>query len=104
MDIDVHGLYNGVAKAMQPKSVRGSEKFSLEPDNGSKASGPASDSVELRQQDELFRSLSEALQNTGDTSSERVASLKLAINSGHYTVDSQRLAARLLAFDNQLAG
>jgi negative regulator of flagellin synthesis FlgM len=62
----------------------------------------SSDSVQITPYARLLTSLSQAIQAAPEIDAARVSRLQQAIESGHYQVDPQQTAARLLRLEQDL--
>jgi len=60
------------------------------------------DSVHITQSARALASLSQAVQDTPDIDSARVAAVQQQIESGQYTVNPDRIASRLLQLEQDL--
>ncbi|MCQ4261900.1 flagellar biosynthesis anti-sigma factor FlgM [Stutzerimonas stutzeri] len=60
-----------------------------------------SDTVQLSPEAQRLQQASDKLNDQPTVNQERVAELKKAIADGSYQVDSQRVAAKMLAFETQ---
>ena len=69
---------------------------------GSNAALGNSDSVQITPHARLLTSLSQAVQNAPEIDATRVSRLQQAIDAGHYQIDPQRTAARLLRLEQDL--
>lgn len=58
------------------------------------------DTVELSDTARALKAADEQIANTPDIDSEKVARLKAAIEDGSYQVDAERVAGKMLDFDN----
>ena len=70
---------------------------------GSSSSPPADASVHITSSARLLASLSQAVNNTPDINSSRVAAVQQAIASGQYKINPERIASRLVQLDQDLA-
>lgn len=102
MAIDLNSSFS-----QQAMSAR--EKVSTQRNNGGAASvtnTPArqiqKDTVELSDTVKVMQAADAKIANTPDINSERVASLKAAIDSGSYKVDAERVAEKMIDFDSLL--
>lgn len=99
MAIDLNSSFS-----QQAMSAR--EKVSTQRNNGGAAAStnaPAKsiskDTVELSDTVKVMQAADAKIANTPDINSERVASLKAAIDSGNYKVDAERVAGKMIDFD-----
>jgi len=102
MAIDLNSSFS-----QQAMSAR--EKVSTQRNNGGATSvtnAPAKsipkDTVELSDTVKVMQAADAKIANTPDINSERVASLKAAIDSGNYKVDAERVAGKMIDFDTLL--
>ena len=57
------------------------------------------DTVELSDTAKVMQAADAKIANTPEINSERVASLKAAIDSGSYKIDAERIAGKMIDFD-----
>lgn len=102
MAIDLNSSFS-----QQAMSAR--EKVSTQRNNGGAApatNAPAKpiqkDTVELSDTVKVMQAADAKIANTPDINSERVASLKAAIDSGSYKVDAESIAGKMMDFDAML--
>ncbi len=69
--------------------------------SASTASAPTSDTVTLTQRAEELRMIEQNVNSQTGIDSERVETLKIAIDSGRYDIDPLRVAEKLIAFETQ---
>jgi negative regulator of flagellin synthesis FlgM len=70
---------------------------------GADAASPAAvDNVHITQSARSLAALSQAVSETPDIDAGRVASVQQQIDSGQYTINPQRIAARLLQLEQDL--
>jgi negative regulator of flagellin synthesis FlgM len=93
-----HSAVDGVAPA---KSVGSG---AAGPGNTDPSGTDSSDSVSITESGRALAALSQAVQDSPDINSSRVATLKQAITSGSYTIDDNAIAARMLQIDQDLHG
>jgi negative regulator of flagellin synthesis FlgM len=72
------------------------------PATGSSSSPPADASVHITSSARLLASLSQAVNNTPDINSARVAAVQQAIAAGQYKINPERIANRLVQLDQDL--
>ncbi|HEY2418489.1 MAG TPA: flagellar biosynthesis anti-sigma factor FlgM [Steroidobacteraceae bacterium] len=60
------------------------------------------DNVHITQSARSLAALSQAVRDTPDIDAGRVASVQQALDAGQYTIDPQRIAARLLQLEQDL--
>ena len=65
-------------------------------------SAPAPDSVNITASGKALAGLSQAVQDSPEVDGARVSSLQQAITSGHYGVDADRIAGRMLQLEQDL--
>jgi len=63
--------------------------------------GPAADSVHITASG---RALAQAVQEAPEVDAARVSTLQQSIGSGNYSVDAERIAARMLQLEQDLGG
>ncbi len=61
------------------------------------ASAPAGESVQISLRSSYFQAIEQGFADTPIVNSARVAELKQAISDGHFTVDANKVADRLLS-------
>jgi flagellar biosynthesis anti-sigma factor FlgM len=71
---------------------------------GQGSPGPAADSVFITQSARTLAALSQALQDTPDVDSGRVATLQHSIDAGLYQVDPDRIAGLMMQLEQDLNG
>jgi len=72
------------------------------PTAGASSSPAADSSVHITSSARLLASLSQAVNNTPDINSARVATMQQAIASGQYKINPERIANRLVQLDQDL--
>jgi negative regulator of flagellin synthesis FlgM len=91
------------------QALNGREKVSTQKTNGS--AEPAKDTpvrpvqkdtVELSDTVKVMQAADAKIANTPDVDSDRVASLKAAIDSGTYQIDAQRVADKIISFEESM--
>lgn len=83
--------------------VRGKPLGSATPGSGSSA-GAGADSVHITDSARALAALSQAVQTAPEVDAGRVATLQQAIANGSYSIDSERIAARMLQVEQELGG
>ena len=68
------------------------------------SSGAASDSVYITQSARTLAALSQAVQDSPDIDSARVATLQRSIGEGLYTIDPNRIAGLMMQLEQDLSG
>jgi flagellar biosynthesis anti-sigma factor FlgM len=81
---------------VRPSTALGSSGAGTAPSGGT-------DSVHITNSARALAALSQALQDSPDVDPVRVASLQQSIDSGQYSVSSQRIADRLLQLEQDLS-
>ncbi len=87
------GPVEGIRPAAAPSSATA----------GSNSALGNSDSVQITPM-RLLTSLSQAVQNAPEIDAARVSRLQQAIDAGHYQIDPQQTATRLLRLEQDLGG
>lgn len=96
--------------AFSQQAMKGREKVSTQRNDGGAASvtnnTPAKviqkDTVELSDTVKVMQAADAKIANTPDIDSQRVATLKAAIDNGSYKIDSERIAEKMINFDSIL--
>jgi negative regulator of flagellin synthesis FlgM len=88
----------GTRRAEAHKAARG-ESSARQPQTAGTAAG---DTVNITRSGLLMRRLEEVVHNAPAADAERVAAFKDAIASGSYEVDNQKVADKLLRFEQSL--
>lgn len=68
--------------------------------NNSESASTAGDRVTLTDTASRLKNIEHQLNNTSSVDSERVAAVQSAISNGEYTVDADRIADKMLAFED----
>lgn len=68
--------------------------------NNSESTSIAGDRVTLTDTASRLKNIEQQLTNTSSVDSERVAAVQSAISNGEYTVDADRIADKMLAFED----
>jgi flagellar biosynthesis anti-sigma factor FlgM len=89
-------------EAVRGSSAVGSAGGGASGSSGS--SGSASDSVYITQSARTLAGLSQAVQDSPDVDSARVATLQQSIGAGLYNVDPDRIAGLMLQLEQDLNG
>jgi len=92
--------------AGRSSNVQGTERPSVQQPAAEATKNPAAgstsdDNVQLSPEAQRLQQTTEKLNQQPVVNQERVAQIKQAIADGSYQVDSQRVASKLLAFENQ---
>ena len=98
MQINNNGITNNTNSSGANGAKAATEKGSDRPNAG--GGGSQSDSVELSSQALVLTDLETKINSANAIDSSKVEQLKAAINSGEYTIDADKVAARLLASDD----
>jgi len=96
----LNGLSSNTGSAKTGKQTTTSESGKS---SDSKAS-VAQDSVKLTAQAQSLSSLQQKITDSPDTDDNKVASIKAAIDSGTYKINSDRIASKMLSQENALFG
>ncbi len=105
MASDINGLGNAAATdqtALRPKDSTGKDTASTSGTQATTASPTAAasvDSVSLSSNAQGLQALEQKIQQLPDVNQQRVADLKAAIDSGQYHVDNQKVADKMLGYD-----
>ena len=92
-----HTLITGLANQQQTDQVKNQEKAA-----GNKTQGSADDVVSLTDQAEKLQALENSIKNQPVVDTKRVESIRSAILDGSYTVNAERTAEKMAAFENLL--
>ena len=79
-----------------PVKLRDGEKS----ESGSENSSPANDRVTLTNTASHLKNIEQQLSNSSPVDVERVAAVQKAISNGEYAVDADRIADKMLAFED----
>lgn len=84
--------------------VKAKSSPSVEPDAAARPSAkpPAGDNVSLSSQAQTLGRLEQAVKSSGDVDEAKVAAVRQAIAEGRYSIDSEKIAERMLAQDGLL--
>lgn len=93
-----HSAVDGVAPAKPVGSGTAG------PGNTDPSGTGSSDSVSITVSGRALAALSQAVQDSPDINSSRVATLQQEITSGKYTIDENSIAARMLQIDKDMDG
>ncbi|BBB28638.1 flagellar biosynthesis anti-sigma factor FlgM [Neptunomonas japonica] len=92
--------------SLSQQAMTAREKVSTQKSNGSaapvthtSAKAIQKDTVELSDTVKVMQAADAKIANTPDVDSERVASIKAAIDSGSYKIDAQQVAEKMIDFD-----
>ncbi len=106
IDFNASNNANGSSRSAQSGAAAGKRDAGLEgasKDQASKAPAnpPAADTaVKLSSQAQQLQAIEERLRDLPEVDSERVAQIRQAIAQGNYSVDSTRIADKLLNLEN----
>lgn len=98
---ELDGLSVGAGSGGPVESIRPAAAVSSSTAGASSSLG-SSDSVQITPHARLLTSLSQAVQNAPEIDAARVGRLQQAIDAGHYQVDPEQTAARLLRLEQDL--
>jgi negative regulator of flagellin synthesis FlgM len=96
----LNGLSSNTGSAKTGKQTATSESGKSSDSKGS----VAQDSVKLTAQAQSLSSLQQKITDSPDTDDNKVASIKAAIDSGTYKINSDRIAGKMLSQENALFG
>jgi negative regulator of flagellin synthesis FlgM len=84
--------------------LRGPDSVSPRPETVLRPAPPAEDTVDLTDEARLMQRLENMLGSIPATDRARVDALRLALTSGAYEIDPQRIAARIVRLERDLLG
>jgi negative regulator of flagellin synthesis FlgM len=96
----LNGLSSNTGSSKTTKQTSASESGRSSVSSGS----VAQDSVKLTEQAQSLGSLQQKITDSPDTDDNKVASIKAAIDSGDYKINSDRIASKMLTQENALFG
>ncbi len=104
MPIDINGVNNAQVPLTSDRNAQGVE--AREPVDRSAENGPSSvkDTVSFSETAVRLGQLGVAVDDTPVVDSQRVEQAREAIRNGSYQVNPERVAEKLMAFDERLAG
>lgn len=99
---DITGLSSSQTAATRARA--GEQNTAAKSGGGTPAQPPSSkgDTVNLSTTAQTLQNVEKKLANTPDVDSERVERLKQEIESGSYQINAERVAEKMLNFDNLL--
>ncbi len=102
MPAKISGFSTSEPIAPPKGSTAGSVAADKPQSDGAGATSQTGDHVTLTDSARSLQKLSDAIAQAPVVNAAKVASIKQAVNSGTYQVDSKRVADKLLQFDNGL--
>jgi len=102
MGIEINGLVNrGPHGANSNKTEKESQGSAASSSEG-QSSAPASDSVSLTDTASRMSNIQQALADVPVVNADKVAELREAISNGSYQIDPEKVAEKLLSFEQNL--
>lgn len=96
MQINNNGITNNTANGSANTQKTAA---SAKAENSSSAAATSGDSVELSQAAKSLTELESKINASADVDTNRVADIRQAIADGNYSIDADKIAAKLLASD-----
>ncbi|SIS46673.1 flagellar biosynthesis anti-sigma factor FlgM [Neptunomonas antarctica] len=102
MAIDLNSSFSQQALNGRDKVSTQKTNGSAEPTTSTPTRPVQKDTVELSDTVKVMQAADAKIANTPDVDSDRVASLKAAIDNGTYQVDAQSVADKIISFESSL--
>ena len=99
--LDGGSIGTGSSNPVEP--IRGSTAVKTATAGPGSSSSSQADSVHITDSARALASLSQAVSNTPDIDTGRVAAVQQALDAGQYTVNPQRIADRMVQLEGDLA-
>ena len=101
MHLHNNGISNNTSPSIQQKKGNSSgEKIALPPHEHSSNS---QDSVVISPEAHSLKQLESIVKNTPDVDTAKVEKIRLSIADGSYTIDSEKIAEKMLSLDNGIS-
>ncbi|WP_078061873.1 flagellar biosynthesis anti-sigma factor FlgM [Catenovulum maritimum] len=106
MAININNLNNQVGNtaADAQKTAQNQQTANQSAQNAQQTSAPRQDSVSLTQTAQNLNNLTKKASNASGFDQEKVDKIKKAIESGEYKVNSEKLAANIIASEGKIFG
>lgn len=101
---ELDGTSIGASNGSSVESIKPSKAVTSASAEAGGSSRPAADSVHITNSARTLAALSQAVRDTPELDSGRVATLQQSIDSGQYSIDPDRIAARMLQLEQDLGG
>ncbi|WP_415902030.1 flagellar biosynthesis anti-sigma factor FlgM [Neptuniibacter sp. QD29_5] len=99
---DITGLSSSQTNSTRARAGEGSATKTGSNDAPAQSPSSKGDTVKLSNAAQTLQNVEKQLANAPDVDSERVERLKQEIESGSYQINAERVAEKMLSFDNLL--
>lgn len=97
---DITSINSGRSQLSSNQSSAVKSRNEAKQDSSSKSSSVEGDRVTLTNTASRLKNIEQQLSSTSSINSERVAEVQSAISNGEYNVDADRIADKMLAFED----